>query len=41
MVLGNDSAAIRHLSGEHLRAWVERPALALVVSNTRHTGTEG
>jgi integrase len=30
-----------HLSGEHLRAWVERPALALVVNNIRHTGTEG
>lgn len=30
-----------HLSGEHLRAWVERPVLALVVNNTCHTGTDG
>lgn len=29
-----------HLSGAHLRAWVERPRLQLVVSNQR-TGTEG
>jgi integrase len=30
-----------HLSAEHLRAWVEKPALALVVNNARHTGTRG
>ncbi|BAP88315.1 phage integrase site specific recombinase [Burkholderiales bacterium GJ-E10] len=31
-----------HLSGEHLRAWVERPALQLVVDNTDvRTGTNG
>jgi integrase len=31
-----------HLSGEHLRAWVERPALALVVENDQSgAATEG
>lgn len=31
-----------HLSGEHLRAWVEQPALRLAVDNTQtRTGTDG
>lgn len=31
-----------HLSGEHLRAWVERPSLQLVVDNSQgRTGTDG
>jgi integrase len=30
-----------HLSGEHLRAWVEKRALTLVVNNVFRTGTEG
>ncbi len=30
-----------HLSGEHLREWVERPPLKLVVDNIHRTGTDG
>ncbi|SDZ77678.1 hypothetical protein SAMN05216411_101345 [Nitrosospira multiformis] len=30
-----------HLSSEHLRAWVEKPTLELIVNNVPRTGTEG
>lgn len=30
-----------HLSGDHLRAWVDRPRLQLVVDNDIRTGTDG